>query len=350
MTDIYFLAWRMSMQALGPAEIYESTSLLEKTFYLSLDLDAQASALNVFFPWVPTPARVKKTISGIRLFMILSKVINNRKKQTDDNKAPQFEDGLQLMLNHGDSASNVIKQTIESLFAAQLNTAQNAAATLCYLGSYPIWQKRLREELVGVAAQYSTDADAPLATQLQSIPTEVWDSGMPILYACLKDSIRMQSNGGFCRINLTGQPVPLHPLNKDGQRNGPEVIPPQAIVIHSSTDIKADVDLYPEPDTWNPGRYLPEHEDYAKQRYREGPYTDSTWGAGNHMCTGMKLAKLEVHVIVAMFVAMFDWDLTDDKGGRLDKGVKPNWDTYTPCRPKEPYRLRYRKRLSESGK
>lgn len=369
MTDIYQLAWRMSMQALGPSEIYNSPALLKKTFDMSIDLDIPPTPLTVLFPWLPTPGKLRKTIAGIRLFMTISSVVKAREKArkteapTTQTKAAAAdsgtsaageEDGLDTMLAHGDHATNAIKQTIEMLFAAQINTAQTAATTLCNLGAYPAWQRRVRAEVAAVAAEHARDPSAPLHVQLQDVPADVWtaEPALPVLYACLKDSIRMQSTGSICRMNMTGQPIPLATMGKDGvvERSSSEVVPPRAILCYNATEARTDEALFPDADAWNPGRFLAGDAAHGRQGEREVAYADSTWGGGKHVCTGMKLAKLELRVIVAMFVAMFEWDLRDGKGEVLGAGVPASWGRWMPTRHEEAYRLRYKRRDGDEEK
>ncbi|OAA56524.1 cytochrome P450 6A1 [Niveomyces insectorum RCEF 264] len=95
-------------------------------------------------------------------------------------------------------------------------------------------------------------------------------------------------------------------------------------------------DIYPDPERWNPGRYLPDRAEDKK-----APLSYVGWGTGRHPCLGMRFAKLEVGIIAAMFTAAFDFELVDDKGKKVDTAPSPNRNYFAASKPDEEVRIRY---------
>jgi hypothetical protein len=82
---------------------------------------------------------------------------------------------------------------------------------------------------------------------------------------------------------------------------------------------------------WDPGRYLPDRAEDKKV-----PCGFLGWGVGKHTCpksgpfyllfqklilvwAGMRLAKLEITLLTAMWIALFEYELVDEFGKRSSK-------------------------------
>lgn len=100
-------------------------------------------------------------------------------------------------------------------------------------------------------------------------------SDFPFLDLCLRDSIRLQALGSFFRRNISGRDVIV----------GDEVIPNGAFVAYHIADVHMNPEIYPEPEKWDPERYLPERAEDKKRTYGF-----LGWGAARHPCLGMKVS------------------------------------------------------------
>ena len=96
-----------------------------------------------------------------------------------------------------------------SLFAGQLISVINAAWMLLYLSRYPYWQDQVRAEVKAVAARYCADDNLSLKDQLMHVPCDAWEAEFPVLDICLKESIRLSTNGTSFRQNVSGQDIPI---------------------------------------------------------------------------------------------------------------------------------------------
>ena len=82
----------------------------------------------------------------------------------------------------------------------------------------------------------------------------------------------MQLTGTAFRRNVGGRDLPL------GGKGG-EKVPRGAYVVYALADVHLDPSIYPEPETWDPARYLPDRAEDKKV-----PLGYLGWGAGRHPC------------------------------------------------------------------
>ena len=221
------------------------------------------------------------------------------------------------------------KFVIGALFAAQLNSGMNAAWILCYLSVHHEWQARALQEIKEVAAKYNSDTSLPLIDQLSVIPVEAWELNFKVLDACLRDSIRLQLLGAALRRNVSGKDLQL----------GNEIVPNGAFVTYHLGDTHQDPSLYPDPEQWDPSRHLDENA-----KYRQVPHGFAGWGSGRHPCLGMRFAKLEMSVVLAHFIAAFEFVSVEKDGTKIEKLPRVDQNRHATCRPSRPVYLQVHKR------
>jgi cytochrome P450 len=341
--SVYRIVFRLTIRMVGAEEIAEDPKKLEQTLKYFEMIDQSATAAAVMFPKFPSPAILKRYYAGAKLFMMMENIV--KKRAASDEK---HDDALQYMLDQGDRMFRIIEFIIGSLFAGLLNSGINAAWVLCYLASCPEWLARCREEIRNTAAKYATNPNAPLYHQLGDVPLEAWEAEFPFVDMCLRDSIRLNLLGTAFRRNVSGRDVPIG--------NG-EVIPPNAFVTYALADVHHDPNIYPNPDRWDPSRYLPEKaEDKKKQ------YGFLGWGVARHPCrkfpqicharqsgltcftVGMRFAKLEQNIITAYFLASFDFDLVDKQGASFAVPPQVNINGHSAHKPTPEQFLKIRPR------
>lgn len=320
--SIYRIVFRLTIRMVGAAEIADNPEVLEETLKLFEYIEASATATSIILPKFPSPAVLRRTYGGARLYMIIENIV--KKRAASDEK---HDDALQHMLDQGDRTHKIIEFIVGALFAGLLNSGINAAWVLCYLATSPEWLAKAREEIRSVAAKHARDPTAPLRHQLDDVPLEAWEADFPIVDMCLKDSIRLNLLGTALRKNISGRPLPTG--------NGMEVIPPNAIVTYATADVHQDPSIYPNPEAWDPARYLP-----GREEDKQGPHVWLGWGVGRHPCLGMRFAKLEQNIITAYFVASFDFNLEDERGQELASAPKIDQNGHSACKPRDPPYLR----------
>ena len=210
---------------------------------------------------------------------------------------------------------------IGALFAGQINSGINAAWILAYLARDSEWQAKARKEISTIAGKYNPDTNASLIDQLSNVPVEAWETEFEVLDFCLRDSIRIQLLGTAFRRNISGKDVQI----------GNEVIPPGAFVTYHLADTHQNPDIFTNPEQWDPSRYLPDRAEDKKV-----PYGWVGWGAARHPCLGMRFAKLEMNVILAHFLAMFDYYLCDRNGALVKELPKVDVQGHSSKKPDKP--------------
>ena len=95
-------------------------------------------------------------------------------------------------------------------------------------------------------------------------------------------------------------------------------------------------EFFPDPKLWDPSRYLPERAEENKS-----PYAFVGWGAGRHPCLGMRFAKLEQNIITTFFCSMFDFELLDEAGNRMDSQPPVNLNCWNASPPDKKVFVKY---------
>lgn len=203
---------------------------------------------------------------------------------------------------------------------------------IVFLSKNEHWLQRVREEVDSVADRYGGDKSLPIIDRLMQVPMEAWESEFPVIDLCLKESIRLNLNGTAFRKNISGKPIPL---NKEGT----EVIPPEAYALYPVADIHHNPSIYTDHETWDPSRYLPDRaEDKKAQHAWLG------WGVSRHPCLGMRFAKLENNVITAFWMASFEgMELVDAKGREMDP-PEINKNAHSAHKPEKKMFINYKLR------
>ncbi|PKX99852.1 cytochrome P450 [Aspergillus campestris IBT 28561] len=219
------------------------------------------------------------------------------------------------------------KYLMATLFAAQINTPLMAVWLLVYLSGNANWMAQARAEIDAVLTRYrSSPQETPVHT-LQRTPLETWESDFPVLDLCLRECIRMHLTATTYRRNCSDRDIPI------GETG--EVIPGGSYAFYILEEAHANPAVYSDPGTWDPARFSP-----GRAEDKGTPLAYLGWGAGRHACLGMRLAKLEVAVVVASFVAAFDLTLCDQIGRPMDRVPKANRYSKSAHPPAEEVRLR----------
>lgn len=74
------------------------------------------------------------------------------------------------------------------------------------------------------------------------------------------------------------------------------------------------------------------------------PYGWGGWGLGRHPCLGMRFAKLEIILITAFWLAMFEYELVDEDGNPTDEIPQVNINGFTAHKPANTKYLKYWRR------
>jgi cytochrome P450 len=173
------------------------------------------------------------------------------------------------------------------LFEAGHETTASALTwTLFLLAQHPKILADLRDELAGVLR------GAP--------PTVEHLAQLPLLERVVKESMRVLTPVVFM-MRLTAEPCTL----------GPYRLPQGARVIYSQYISHRLPELYSEPATFRPDRWL---------SIEPNGYEYIPFGAGPHVCIGAAFAMMELRMVLAMILQRYGLEL--EQGARIDRQVQ----------------------------
>ncbi|KAK7987045.1 hypothetical protein PG996_006349 [Apiospora saccharicola] len=329
--SIYSFIFRLILRVVGIAEWLEDEAVLGRMLSAFCGFEKNFSSVHLVFPWLPTPTYVKKLFHAAVLYTSINKIVKRRKET-----GKKQDDALQFLIDHD---KDIIRSLLSVLSSGITTEGCAAAWLLVFLAHSPEWQARCRAEIDGVISQKRREGQSSQSKYdvLESLTLPEWETGFPVMLAAFRETVRLAMPGAMFRKNISGGAVPI---GKTG-----EVIPDGAYASFLMDNVHMDPDLYPEPFQFNPGRHLsPDGGSGEKQEELE-PHTYIGWGTGRHPCAGMRLAKLEITMLMASLVAHFEFQPSDAQGSKTT-GEFPlvHRNGHRMEKPKTPVYLRYKER------
>lgn len=216
------------------------------------------------------------------------KIIAERKLLYQQNKADEFHDFdskknltfLDLLLSYQESDNFTDEEIAEEvntfMFGGQDTTSLTVTYTLLAIGNHPHVQKRLQEEI-----------DSIYNGQERPVTSDDF-SKMEYMERVIKETLRAYNFVPYISRSL------VEDIEIEGR-----VIPKDVSVVVSLYDLHRDPDIYPEPEKFDPDRFLPE---ISAKRH---PYAYIPFSAGPRNCIGqnfgMKNAKTVITYILRRY-------------------------------------------------
>jgi sterol 14-demethylase len=254
-------------------------------------------------PWLPLPHLIRSRQARDRLRAMLAALLAERRRQPID--PPDF---LQMLTDaryrDGTPVPDLVRINLILMltWAGHETTTGHLAWALIDLLQHP-------EQLDAVRRELRSQIDDALLS-----PTQV--HRLKHLDRALHETER------------------LHPVAYILQRTADEAFERDGHLIAAGTRVFISpavshrlADVYPEPDRYQPGRFL---ADPRSMRDLVG------FGGGVHRCLGVHFAYLEMTVVLARLLQWFDLELQDTHP-RPVAGPKTKW-------PASPCRVRYQRR------
>ena len=167
------------------------------------------------------------------------------------------------------------------------------------LATHPEWREKCKKEIRDMLSHHlgETLPSGTLHEKFGALPVSAWEDELPILDACIKESQRIVMSNISIRRN-----------HHEEVKIGEQVVRRGDFLLYSMADVHLNPEYYPEPYKYDPGRWL-RPDPAPKTIY---PFTG--WGAGRHPCTGMRVAKLEMKLILVLCLARHEFELVDKDG------------------------------------
>ncbi|KAI0860526.1 cytochrome P450 [Xylaria cubensis] len=329
--SVYSLLYKLIHRSVGVTEIAEDDELLVHTLRIFEEFERSTSLARIIFPWLITPKYVARLVAGARLYNSIMKILNKRNKT-----GRREEDALQYIYDEQGDSDKVIKFIFSALSSSVTMTGAAVTWLTIFLANSPEWQKKCRDEIDFTISKHRTCLDQRRDDVLNTMSLQIWESSFPTLYACLQETLRITSTGTFFRKNVSGCDIPIGDAG--------EVIPNGSYAAYLPDHVHMNFCIYPEPLRFDPARFL--DPEYLND---QEPHSFVGWGSGRHLCAGMRIAKLEINVIIVHLLANFELEISDKQGcSRL--GTMPSVDRnmLRPEKPQIPIYVRYK--LRDEGK
>ncbi|KAJ7655263.1 cytochrome P450 [Mycena polygramma] len=168
------------------------------------------------------------------------------------------------------------------LFASQDAMSSGLIYGFQHLADHPEVLAKVREEQERVR---KGDFDAPLTIELLD--------EMPYLQAVVKESLRVKPPV----VMVPYKSLKAFPISAD------YTVPAGSMLIPSFYNSLHDAAVYPEPDTFQPERWL----DPAGLA-NSNPKNYMVWGAGPHRCIGLEYAMMNIGLVLGIAAMQFDWE------------------------------------------
>ncbi|KAL3820172.1 hypothetical protein ACJIZ3_006077 [Penstemon smallii] len=248
-----------------------------------------------FFPVLkrvdPQGIKHKSNICIGKLLDFFEDIINQRLQSRDSSEVQK--DLLEALLNisqrnESELSSNQIKYLLMDLFSAGTDTtATTVEWAMTELLRNPEKMSKAQQEIRGVIGENEQVEESDI-------------SRLPYLQAVVKEVLRCHPAGPLL--------VP-HKAETDVEIDG-YMIPKNAQVLVNFWAIGRDSNVWFNPDSFEPERFLDKKIDYKGQDFELIPF-----GSGRRMCPGYPLAHRMLHLILATLVHRFNW--------KLEGGMKP---------------------------
>jgi sterol 14-demethylase len=194
--------------------------------------------------------------------------------------------------------------------------------TAIFTGMHPEWKDKLAAEFQALLANHTENSSLPIHERLASIPLNVWEAELPVMDVVMRETLRMTMGILSLRRNL-GADVSV----------GDKTIQTGEFLAYPMEDVHYDPEIYSDPHAFDPRRF-----DEGREEDKRAPLAFLAWGGGKwsmvqqvllklkflrigrHVCLGMRLAKLEVKLVLAMFFLTFEFQVVD-AAGRVPKSL-----------------------------
>ncbi|MBI2246095.1 MAG: cytochrome P450 [Nocardioides sp.] len=293
-----------------------SACLIGKPFREELDssfarhyheLERGTDALAYVDPYLDIESFRRRDAARERLVELVQGIIDRRRAR---GTVPKEErDLLDVLISIEMSADYITGIFISMMFAGHHTSSGTAAWALIELMRHPAVMTGVVAELDELYA----DGSEVSFQALRSIP---------LLEAALKETLRLHPP------LIILMRVVQEELQLAGHR-----IPPGAVVAASPRVSNRIPEDFPDPDAFDPGRYVDPRQEDLQNRWTWIPF-----GAGKHRCVGNAFAMMQLKAIFSVLLRDYEFEPAQPPASYRDDVSKMVIQLEQPCR------VRYRRR------
>ncbi|KAM3483635.1 hypothetical protein MY8738_002945 [Beauveria namnaoensis] len=267
---MYRLVYKLTHRTGGVHEIAEDEELLDSTLKQFSSME-DCSLLQIMFTGWPLPSMLSKLWAGFKLHRVITGLMKERRR-TGRNET----DALQFLMNLGETDLEIVKCVIGILFSGLLNTGVNSAWLLSYLANDRMWYNKVQAEVDAFIARHRRTAAESVLDIVQRIPYHDWDTQLPVIDVCLRETLRINLYGPAIRKNISDEDVIIPGTD--------QVVPSKAFAFYAMDGVHLNESIYPNAFHWEPARHLPGREEGTNKAH-----DFVAWGSGLHPCIGSKV-------------------------------------------------------------
>ena len=275
------------------------------------DLERGVTPLAYINAHLPIPSFRARDKARIRMVEMISGIVDARRR---DER--QGEDFLQTLMDskyadgRGLTSDEITGMLLAGMFAGHHTSSVTTAWALIELIRNPESMKRVKGEI-----------------------DRVFGGGKPVSHALIRELAFTE--------NVVKETLRLHPplfmlvrvAQKDFEYKD-YMVPKGSWIIVSPTVAQMMPEVFAEPAKFDPDRYAPPREEDKRD------FAFIAFGGGRHKCLGNAFAILQIKAILAMLIGQYEFELGGDEVVADFHGLVIG--------PKEPCRVRYRRRKDAS--
>ncbi|KAL3818441.1 hypothetical protein ACJIZ3_004346 [Penstemon smallii] len=233
-----------------------------------------------------------------RLLEMCEDIINQRIEYSKNNNSTKKKDLLQLLLDDDNDYNLSLFDLKHLLLDLMVAGADPTTSTLEWIMTElllnPDIMSKIRAELKGVVGENKQIKESDITR-------------LPYMEAVIKEVYRLHPPNSL--LNRTSY--------ADTEIGGYRV-PKGTQVLFNAWAMGRDPNVWPDPDSIKPERFLNTKIDFKGQNFELLPF-----GSGRRICPGLPLADRMVPLLLAYLVHNFDWDIKSDttKGDKFGLSV-----------------------------
>jgi sterol 14-demethylase len=273
------------------------------------DLERGTDALAYVDPYLDIESFRIRDAARERLVELVQGIIDRRTERGP--VAREERDLLDVLISIDMGADYITGIFISMMFAGHHTSSGTASWALIELMRHP-------ETMKAVVAELDDLYDDGSEVSFQALRS------IPVLEAALKETLRLHP--------------PLVILMRVVQEEielAGHTIPPGTVVAASPRVSNRIAEDFPEPDTFDPGRYLDPRQEDLQNRWTWIPF-----GAGKHRCVGNAFAMMQMKAIFSVILRDYEFEMAQPSETYRDDVSKMVIQLEQPCR------VRYRRRAT----
>ncbi len=273
------------------------------------DLERGTDALAYVDPYMDIESFRIRDAARLELVALVQDIIDRRKERGP--VAREDRDLLDVLISIDMTADYITGIFISMMFAGHHTSSGTAAWALIELMRHPEVMADVVAELDEI---YADGADISFQA-LRSIP---------VLEAALKETLRLHPPL-IILLRLVQEEIEL----------AGHAIAPGTMVAASPKVSNRIAEDFPDPDAFDPSRYLDPHQADLQNRWTWIPF-----GAGKHRCVGNAFAMMQLKAIFSVILRDYEFEMTQPSEDYRDDVSKMVIQLAQPCRVKYKRRVR----------